>query len=267
MAIFSNYLHCTYFGWFEEKSSLCCWPRTDLSVSGGGKTYCRSVWIPEAFMILERQSVNQIAEKEKMERERVEMMIMEVENERLIKLIWPWQMPFFKEKRKGCKCKKNKNDGRSQGVAMMLLTLARKAALPSMSKQFRKFAKTPLLLINAQRLKICQNVSAFETKIQWWSDFHPLCATQWQISLLYSIRRTSWCTSLYQKSEKGSTSLSTQIVALYLLNWKIKNPRHKGHQHGCLSGKKLLLFIADSSIIMWKMKSGKERRARYKSLR
>ena len=162
-------------------------------------------------------------------------MIMEVENERLIKLIWPWQMPFFEEKRKGCKCKKNKNDGRSQVVAMMLLTLARKAALPSMSKQFRKFAKTPLLLINAQRLKICQNVSAFETKIQWLSDFHPLCrATQWQISLLYSIRRTSWCTSLYQKSEKGSTSLSTQIVALYLLNWKIKNPRHKGHQHGCL---------------------------------
>ena len=36
------------------------------------------------------------------------MMIMEVENERLIKLIWPWQMPFFKEKRKGCRCKKNK---------------------------------------------------------------------------------------------------------------------------------------------------------------
>ena len=33
---------------------------------------------------------------------RAELMIIEVENERLIKLIWPWQMPsFFKEKEEG----------------------------------------------------------------------------------------------------------------------------------------------------------------------
>ena len=127
------------------KKNLPCvvWQsRTDLSVSGGGKTYCRSVWIPEAFMILERQSVNQIAEKEKMERER--------ESRNDDNGSWKWEInqtylamadAFFKEKRKGCKCKKNKNDGRSQVVAMMLLTLARKAALPSMSKQFRKFCK------------------------------------------------------------------------------------------------------------------------------
>ena len=79
-----------------------------MSVSGGGKTYCRSVWIPEAFMILERQSVNQIAEKEKMERERVEMMRMEVENERLIKLIWPWQMPFLRRRGRGANARKIK---------------------------------------------------------------------------------------------------------------------------------------------------------------
>ena len=36
------------------------------------------------------------------------MMIMEVENERLIKLIWPWQMPFLRRRGRGANARKIK---------------------------------------------------------------------------------------------------------------------------------------------------------------
>ena len=138
----------------------------------------------------------------------------------------------------------------------MLLTLAREKHLyHRCQSSLESFAKTPLLISRTQRLKISKCLwcrikvlifgfgkvkiqTAFESFLQiseqkylkfrfanliaqneTFFQFFIHCATQWQISLLYSIRRTSWCTSLYQKSGK---KLSTQIVTLYLLNLKMK---------------------------------------------